>query len=266
MHFETFLIIAAWLMSKYATFHEAGDMSEGYYAGCYWPSRPEPIETCARRAEDFFRRISPLEPTWNQWHETGNSFAKARERHVPTDAAAFMKLFQRKKNRIGDDGFRFWLWAGDDPNETSSVDAYCGTGDPWATPLVCVLTPPGKGSVAERVLTAPIMAETVRAMALAWDPECGVATSDLHRNTTWQRPQAGTFTGWITYISRQRGTVPPLPAPVRIEPVEDKGTLIILTPERFTASNPEHVTLAARVQELLDRAGLLRPLQKPVAK
>ncbi|PTL75765.1 hypothetical protein DAT35_52885 [Vitiosangium sp. GDMCC 1.1324] len=43
--------------------------------------------------------------------------------------------------------------------------------------------------------------------------------------------------------------------------MEDKGTLVILTPERFTASNPEHVALAARAYELLDRAGLLRPLQ-----
>jgi hypothetical protein len=49
--------------------------------------------------------------------------------------------------------------------------------------------------------------------------------------------------------------------PVCIEPVEDKGTLVILTPERFTASNPEHVALAARVHKLLDRAGMLRRLQ-----
>ncbi|WP_425434244.1 Imm52 family immunity protein [Myxococcus fulvus] len=55
--------------------------------------------------------------------------------------------------------------------------------------------------------------------------------------------------------------MPPLPAPVRIESVEDKGTLIVLTPERFTASNPDHVALAERVRELLDRAGLLKPLQ-----
>lgn len=60
---------------------------------------------------------------------------------------------------------------------------------------------------------------------------------------------------------RRRGPVPPLPAPVRIEPVEDQGTLIILTPERFTARSPEHVALAARVRELLDRAGLLSSLQ-----
>ncbi|NVJ28612.1 immunity 52 family protein [Myxococcus sp. AM011] len=45
-----------------------------------------------------------------------------------------------------------------------------------------------------------------------------------------------------------------------MELVEDKGTLVILTPERFTASNPEHVALAERVRELLDRAGLLKPL------
>jgi hypothetical protein len=63
------------------------------------------------------------------------------------------------------------------------------------------------------------------------------------------------------HFSRLRGPVPPLPAPVRVEPVEDKGTLVILTPERFTVSNPEHVALAARVHELLNGAGLLRPLQ-----
>jgi hypothetical protein len=73
--------------------------------------------------------------------------------------------------------------------------------------------------------------------------------------TTTGKP--GTFVGWIMYLPRSRGMVPPLPAPVHIEPVEDKGTLLILTPERFTAANPAHVELAQRVHELLDRAGLL---------
>lgn len=233
-------------------------MKETYYAGCYWLPRPEPAEACARRAEAFFRRIAPLESVWNRWHEAGRSFAKARERQVQTDAADFMKLFQKKENRIGD-GFMLWLWAGDSPDETTGINGTFGSGDIWVQPSFVLR--PGKGALAERVLTAPVMTEVMRAMALAWEPDCGVATSHQHRDTAWQRPQIGTFTGWITYLSRQRGTVPPLPAPVRIEPVEDKGTLIILTPERFTASNPEHVALAARVQELLERAGLLRPIQ-----
>ncbi|MCP3059400.1 immunity 52 family protein [Myxococcus sp. K38C18041901] len=69
------------------------------------------------------------------------------------------------------------------------------------------------------------------------------------------------YVGWVTYLAQHRGPVPPLPAPVRVEPVEGKGTLIVLTPERFTASNPEHVALAERVRVLLDQAGLLKPLQ-----
>lgn len=239
-------------------------MSDSYYSGCYWPPRQEPVEACARRASDFFRRIAPLERTWNRWHQAGSSFEKARKLQVSTDAAAFEQELKKKRSRIGD-GFRIWLWAGEHPKETTGVSASFGSGNPWSR-LSCVLQPPGSGAVADRVLTAPVLTEVVRAMALAWDPECGVATSALHRDTVWQRPPVGTFTGWVMYFSRQRGTVPPLPAPVRIEPVEDKGALIILTPERFTASNPEHVALAARVQELLDRAGLLRPMNPPVAR
>ncbi|RKH25166.1 hypothetical protein D7V77_18650 [Corallococcus sp. CA041A] len=45
---------------------------------------------------------------------------------------------------------------------------------------------------------------------------------------------------------------------MRIEPVEDRGSLIILTPERFTVANPEHVALARQVRELLAQAGLMR--------
>nr|WP_255510354.1 immunity 52 family protein [Myxococcus sp. AB025B] len=98
-------------------------------------------------------------------------------------------------------------------------------------------------------------------MAIAWEPDSAIATSSAHRDMVTATPKPGTFIGWVTYLSRHRGTVPPLPAPVRVEPVEDKGTLIVLTPERFTASNPEHVALAERVHELLDRAGVLKPLQ-----
>jgi hypothetical protein len=85
-----------------------------------------------------------------------------------------------------------------------------------------------------------------------------VAMSYTHRRMEGERsPKAERRVAWVTYLARHLGTVPPLPAPVRIEPVEDKGTLIILTPERFTADNPEHLALAERVRELLARAGLL---------
>jgi hypothetical protein len=83
--------------------------------------------------------------------------------------------------------------------------------------------------------------------------------SRTHREMDDSQGNADIWLGWVTYLARHRGTVPPLPAPVRIEPVLDKGTLIVLTHERFTVANPEHVALARRVRELLARAGLMQP-------
>lgn len=97
-------------------------------------------------------------------------------------------------------------------------------------------------------------------MALAWEPDWAVAMSEAYRAMDGRQGQADIWLGWVTYLARHRGTVPPLPAPVRIEPVEDRGTLILLTPERFTVANPEHVALARRVRELLARAGLMQPV------
>jgi hypothetical protein len=235
-------------------------MLETYYAGSYWLARPESAEACARRAAHFFHLLGRCDPAWTRWYEAADSFEEARKLPFATDAANFQKLFSEAEKRKDDD-FSFWLWTGDTQEETSGVNGACGSADP-RLPSNCVLKPYDEGLIGERVLTAPVMAEVLRAMALAWDPEWGVATSEAHRQMTVKGfPYAGTFVGWVMYFSRLRGTVPPLPAPVRIEPVEEKGTLVILTPERFTASNSEHVALAARVHELLDRAGLLRPLQ-----
>lgn len=235
-------------------------MMETYYAGSYWLARSESAEACACRAERFFHLMRRCDPAWNRWYQPANSFEEARKSQFTPNAASFQKLFGNQEKR-GDDEFSFHLWTGDSQEETSGVDGVCGSAETLLSSN-CLLKPFDEGPVGERMLAAPVMTEVLRAMALAWEPEWGVATSEAHRDRVVQGfPYAGTFVGWVMYFSRLRGTVPPLPAPVRIEPVEDKGTLVILTPERFTASNPEHVALAARVHELLERAGLLRRLQ-----
>jgi hypothetical protein len=105
-----------------------------------------------------------------------------------------------------------------------------------------------------------MLANILRAMIMAWEPERCFATSHAHLELVKERTGVGTFVGWIMYFPRQLGSVPPLPPPVQVEPVGDRGSLVILTPERFTASNLEHVALAAHVHEVLSHAGLLKPL------
>jgi len=235
-------------------------MLETYYAGAYWLNRQESAADCARRAETLFRLLARCDPSLTRWFQQGRTRKEALSRPIQPDAATFEALFSKKENQPGADGFDLWVWDGEPQGFGTGVNFNCGSASRFVC-NTCLLRPPKKGPASERVLSAPVLTEVLRSMALAWEPEWAIATSSAHRDDVLKNAKAGTFVGWLMYFSHQRGAVPPLPAPVRVEPVEDKGTLVILTPERFTATNPEHVALAAHVHALLDQARLLHPLK-----
>ncbi|MCY1045069.1 immunity 52 family protein [Corallococcus sp. bb12-1] len=236
-------------------------MTETIYAGSYWGARKESAEACALRMERLFANLASVDSSFAQWFQQGRSRKAALLRPIEPGGSALEALIRRGRDRVFEDlGFRVRGWNGvTDDHDASGLDVTCG-GYTQAVNNFCVFSLPTQGPHAERVLTAPILCGLVRSMATAWEPEWAIATSTAHRNRVTDNPKPGTFVGWIMYLARSRGPVPPLPAPVRIEPVEDKGTLIILTPERFTVSNPEHVALAEHVRGLLDTAGLMKPL------
>lgn len=234
-------------------------VTEKYYSGAYWPGRTEPVETYARRGEAFFRLLAPLDPTLATWFEQANSRAMALKRQFVPAVEPLSSLFAKQQYQKGVGALSFAAWNGEEA-ESSVVRFSCGSPSPYVVDH-CVLTPPAQGPAADRLISATVLTEVLRAMVLAWDPEWGIASSTAHRTLVSEYGDPGTFTGWIMYFARSRGEIPPLPAPARLECVGDRGTLVILTPERFTASNPEHLSLSARVHEILHAAGLLRPLQ-----
>jgi hypothetical protein len=202
-----------------------------------------------------------MDPLFASWFKHARTLKECLNRPLELEPAILQKYVQSRIMRdsrrkpMEDLGFHIWLWNGCQGGNDVWLDIGCG-GYGGFTNNRCVLKAPYEGPGSERVLTAPFQAQALRAIATAWDPDWGVGISDALRDIIEARcPDV--LVGWVTYLSRRLGRVPPLPAPVRIEPVEDQGTLVILTPERFTASNPEHVALAERVRELLDRAGLL---------
>ncbi|MFP2905229.1 immunity 52 family protein [Pyxidicoccus sp. 3LFB2] len=237
-------------------------MLEPYYVGAYWPGRVEPLESYARRAESFFQLLAATDETFARWLEKADSRSEALKLQLTPDAETLLGLFKKKKYRRDEAGISFSAWNGERDGASSGVRFACGSSSPILGDF-CTLSLPTEGDVRERVLSASTLMQVLRTTALAWEPEWGIATSQLHRGEVLKLSEAGTFVGWVMYFARSRGALPPLPEPVRTEPVGDKGTLVILTPERFTASNPEHVALAARVQELLAHAGLLTPLRAP---
>ncbi|MBN8469855.1 immunity 52 family protein [Corallococcus exiguus] len=239
---------------------------ETYYAGAYWGVREESPEACARRTANLLNLLAPSDPFLAEWYKPTRSLKDARKFPLmPPDLPTLAEQFRRGVNRerggpvFKELGFTFWFGNGGADYDNSNLRIHCGGYDE-GTANTCVLTLPtlGRSPNAERVISAPVLTQAVRSMALAMDPDWAVAMSHAYRDMDDEN-RAGPWVGWVTYFSKQRGTVPPLPAPVRIEPVEDKGTLIVLTPERFTVTNPEHVALANHVRELLTRAGLIKP-------
>ncbi|RKH69475.1 hypothetical protein D7X96_15085 [Corallococcus interemptor] len=242
------------------------DLVDSYFAGAYWGPRKESPADCARRTSAFLTLLASCDPFLAQWYKPARSRKDARTPPLmPPDMPTLAEMFRRGVNRekggpvFEDLGFSFWFDNGGTSRDCAALRIHCG-GYAEAFSNSCFLSLPSQGANAERIFTASVLAEVVRSMALAWDPDWCVSTSWDHRELLSDEGRTGTFAGWVTYLSRRRGKVPPLPAPVRIEPVEGKGTLIILTPERFTVANPEHVTLAHRVRELLTRAGLMEPV------
>jgi hypothetical protein len=214
----------------------------------------------------MLRLLEPIDPLFAHWFKSAKSLKESLKRPLDTELGGLRQYIQRmmmkddRRMPMPELGFSVWLWNGGSGGDDVWLSLGCG-GYSERVSNTCVLRAPYKGPVSERVLTGAFQTEVLRAIATAWDPDWGVAISNASRDII-EKKCPDVLVGWVTYLSRRLGRVPPLPAPVRIEPVGELGTLVILTPERFTAANPEHLELAERVRELLEREGLL---QRPSA-
>jgi len=240
-------------------------MRESYLAGAYWGCRPESAEECAQRAETFFRLLSECHPSYARWYEQARSPRRALQLQFDPTRDTFVRFFGKKKYQSEGDGFHFSAWTGhEEKDQGGMLMLHCGS-DAEVVPNSLRLYFPTEALGSERMLTASVVACVMRALAVAWEPDWALVTADELWEQLSRHGEADTFVGWMTYISRRWGTVPSLPEPVRVEPVEEKGSLIILTPERLTITNPEHVALGHRVQRVLEARGVLRRLleQRP---
>jgi len=232
-------------------------MSEIYYVAAYWGGRRESAEECAHRAATFFGLLSACHSDYGRWYEKAGSRKKALQFQVEPTRETFVRFFSKKRYQSGNDGFSFEAWTGHPDNQGGMVLLGCGEGGERVTNLVQLYCPseaPGR----DRLVTRPVLSDVVRAMVVAWEPDWAVVTPRSFREQASETQLPGTFVGWMTYYSRQWGDVPTLPEPAQVEPVEDKGTLVVLTHERLDAANAKHLALGRRVQEVLAAAGLLR--------
>lgn len=240
-------------------------MIETYFAGTYWGPRRESAEECALRAQVFFQNMAECDPLFSRWFRPPRS-RKHSSTPMAVDLLSLKERFSQGRTHndaggiIEDLGFLIFAdsgqWPDMPPREFSSLTLKGGS---YAehVPNSCVLNLPSDGEPQERLLQASALEKILRTMIHAWDPDWGVVNSSTHQLLT-KSPKPVPYIGWMMYLSHRWAVPPALPSPVRVERIEDKGSLIILTPERFTSRNPEHVALASRVRDEFSQAGLLR--------
>lgn len=230
---------------------------ERFQAGAHWSCRKESAAECAARAGEFFQLLGRCDPAWARWFEYAYSRKNALRLPFEPTAETFQRFFERKKYRLGRDAFYFDAWTGQEQTGRGGLlQLTCGSGTPFY-PNGCLLHLPREEPAARRVLTVPVLKEVVRAMVRAWTPDRCTVVSEEDPASRRVVEADGACLGWLTYFSHAHTRVPALPRPARVELVDGLGSLIILTPEPFSAREPAHAELAGRVRERLEKAGLL---------
>ncbi|HZH13954.1 MAG TPA: Imm52 family immunity protein [Archangium sp.] len=235
---------------------------EPFQLGAYWAGRRESAEACARRVEELFQQLGRIDPAYARWFEYAYSRKHSLQLPFEPTAEAFLGFFKRRKYRLDREVFTFEAWTGQEQRgHGGKLNFVCGSTSP-SYANGCLLHLPREEPAASRVLALPVLKQVVRAMVRTWDADGCAVIAEGDRVTKRALEDGRPCVGWLTYIAHRCGSLPPLPEQVLVEPLEDQGTLILLTPERFSLEKPKHVALAQSVRERLEQAGLMPPLGK----
>jgi len=231
-------------------------MSHAYYVGCYWSGRTESDTQFAHRGAEWLCELGRIDPSLRRWYTFKTTPQDAVE--VSPTVDTLLAKFERERS----EGVGNYLaaWNGMYPPDvvlTHFKSFWMAKG----FPALCMLRLYGEmGDVTTRLLHPEAMERLLRAMVRIWEPDWAVASTgdiiSLYEDATGRHPECLTC-GWMTYLRHPRQAIPPLPKPMRVEPVEEAGSLVVVTPEPLDASNPAHEDLVLQAQRILGEAELL---------
>lgn len=241
-------------------------MIETYYIGAYWGPRRETIEECTRRAAEFFHNLADCDESLTRWYRGGDSREDALTRPFQASPTHLRHLLLEGRSRtdfgrevMDDLGFALALWSGGADGESVNLNIRCGSYAVRPGINSVVIDLPYEGSTAARLLNPRTARTILENTAHVWQPDWAVLGSNAYDDLVPRAKGKGPRMGWMIYLSRERGDVPPLPG-FDLTEVDDHGTLIITTDNRFTADDPLHGAAAAELREKLEDVGLLGPL------
>mgnify|MGYP001767594193 CR=1 FL=1 len=241
-------------------------MSEdSYYVGAYWGNREESAERCAARLGRWLSALAGFDPAFRRWFRKARSRREALKHEVLVDPIGLVDLIRggRTKDDTGGEipelGFGVSFWNGESGDRSAGMSIRCGgyasSEQAWL-PNACIVDLPSRGDGPTQAMTGTALVELMRILGDCWDPDWASAVSRLYQQLRPVPPIGAPEVGWATYFSERRGPIPVLPPLAKSTPLS-AGTVVILTEEPFTTTNPVHLSVASEVEEGLRRAGLL---------
>lgn len=233
-----------------------------------WPAPREEAAQCAERGLRMMDALGKVDDCFKTWSIFSRRKLIPFEPGVP--ALEELMLGGRNWNDeipprvIEDLGYSTGFHAGGtDLSRSIQFSVHCGEYAGVGLNLVNIEVRRGCPA-AGRIVNAAKLGEVLSVLVQSWEPDWGSVRQmhPMHYGRLY--PEYDGFdptAGWLTYLSAQRGAIPPLPATFQVTPVESLGNIVVATQEYFDPENEGHIEAIDELNRLLANAELLSPPQ-----
>ena len=244
--------------------------NDPFYLGAYWGDRKENIDTCAHRLAKFLKQLGELDEIFKGWSTGGRSLKEALANKSNINEVMLRELLDKEgrlRTDIGSEvmndlGFSVGFWNRRRNSEGSvGLSVHCGSyAGHFGILNNCVIELPDDQKTVQRVIRTEMLEKVLCAVAECWEPEWAVVTTHGLLESFKKSPQGAPDPGWLIFICKRRGNVCELPEPSRKKVLDDLGTIVVVTDERFDTKRKEHIKAVKKVYRVLKKANLLEPI------
>ncbi|MGL6195308.1 MAG: Imm52 family immunity protein [Thermoguttaceae bacterium] len=231
---------------------------QGFTIGVHW-RRKDTHDVCVNNTHSFLKEFIEMFPFWLPFSVGGNwnLFRSFKDFQSLPDIDVINSIFTKGFDRDMED------WWGSDVDYKNSgtkntndkelnfkkvikvglrIGAYNGQFN-----SACIDFPPENDEIGE-YLGMSALKKLFHIVIKYWRPASGRCSSGLLFGEEYNFRRVG----WLTYFSKDFGTLPKLPDWAEIIPVEDIGNYVQATEELLDANNQEHIRRLCELEKILE--------------
>ncbi len=235
--------------------------NDSFYLGAYWSARRESVGDCATRIVQFLRFLEELHSECRLWwfYQDAESAPQQIQLTIPVLESLLESHYDDFGNCMEALGFCTLISTTSGARFSINCGAYSD-----CSPSVncCVLNFPNDLTTINDILTSESTIRLVKEVVYAMEPDWAVLNS--HNLREYLDPlRVNRYVGVATYLSSRKFPAlrDPFPPSKRID-IPYLGSIILLTEEPFSMSNPQHLAIAKTVTKSFRKQRVFKFMRK----